>query len=84
MNKDTPFSMSFVFQKTFMYIDNTINYSIKKTSARLEGLGNSEEDNKKRSEIFDTIAGLNKLSKMIIEFKENNPKLFKVKEKEIE
>lgn len=73
MVQPTPFSKAYVLETTFSHMQRAISISVNKTLGRLaEFDGNSA----KGTEIMETLSNLQVMSKLLTEFKTNNPALF--------
>ena len=69
-----PFTKSFVLNATLKHMQNAIDISNRKAVARMQDFDSQSE---KGVEILETLSVLNTMSKLLSEFKEHNPSLFK-------
>jgi len=72
--KDKPFSTSFVLKTTTKHMRKAIDISIRKTFDRLKDF---EGDQEKGAEVFETLAKLHGLRKMVDDFQLVNKKEFR-------
>jgi hypothetical protein len=75
---DKPFSKAFVMRTTFRHMRRSIDISIRKSFERFKDFDNNTETGK---EIMETLSVLHTCRKMLDDFQEANPSLFKETDK---
>lgn len=69
-----PFSKAFVLKTTARHMRRSIDISIRKSFDRMKDF---EDENDKKTEVFETLDVLHKMRKLIDDFQEMNAHLFK-------